>query len=318
MEHRGLGRHNDPVNCLDETHLLSGLQIWDRGWLSSTQVLVSAAPGEDGALLFDSAHGLHAEQTLALLRQGLAGERLLAVVNTHLHSDHCGGNAAIQAEFDAEVWVPEGQAEAAETWDESRLSHAATGQYLPRFTVQRRLLAGETLRAGARDWQLLAAPGHDHDALMAWDGRVLIAGDALWGQGFGVVFDEWLRDEGGFDAALAVLDRIEMLKPEVVVPGHGGPLFDPPLAIAQARRKLQGWRRDPASHARYAAKVLIKYHLMERRAQSLTELLDWLAGVPLFLQMKKPQALSDWGLDLIEELVSRGALRRDGALISDV
>jgi len=294
------------------------LQVWDRGWLSSTQTLVLPAPGEPGALLFDSGHGLHEAQTVALLRQGLGGERLLAVVNTHLHSDHCGGNAAIQAAFGAAVWVPEGQAEAAEQWDERRLSHAATGQYLPRFTVQRRLAAGEVLRAGGRDWQLLAAPGHDHDALMLWDGRVLIAGDALWGQGFGVVFDEWLQAEGGFDAALAVLDRIEALRPEVVVPGHGGPLFEPSPAIAQARRRLQGWRRDPASHARYAAKVLVKYHLMEQRAQPLAELLDWLVAVPLFAQMQKPQPLRDWGLGVIEELVGRGALRREGELISDV
>lgn len=317
-KHRRKPAHNDPVNCLDKAHPLSGLQIWDRGWLSSTQTLVMPVPGEPGALLFDSAHGLHADQTMALLRQGLAGAPLRAVVNTHLHSDHCGGNAAIQAAFGAEVWVPEGQAEAAEQWDESRLSHAATGQYLPRFNVQRRLAAGETLCAGGRDWQLLAAPGHDHDALMAWDGRVLIAGDALWGRGFGVVFDEWLRGEGGFDAALAVLDRIELLRPEVVVPGHGGPVFDPQSAITQARRKLEGWRRDPASHARYAAKVLVKYHLMERRAQALTELLDWLASVPLFLQMEKPQALRDWGLGVIDELVARGALRRNGEVISDL
>ncbi len=287
--------------------------------MSSTQVLVLPAAGEDGALLFDSAHGLHAEQTLALLRQGLAGTPLRAVVNTHLHSDHCGGNAAIQAAFGAEVWIPAGQAEAAEAWDETRLSHGQTGQYLPRFSVQRRLQPGDCLRAGGRDWQLLAAPGHDADALMAWDGRVLVAGDALWGQGFGVVFDEWLQGEGGFAAALAVLDRIEALRPQIVVPGHGGPIDEVPAALTQARRRLLAWQRDPASHARYTAKVLVKYHLMERRREPLADTLAWLRGVPLLARLAGGDAasLDRWGEAVIEELLQRRALRRDGDTLLD-
>ena len=296
--------------------------MWDRGWLSSTQTLVLPAAGEPGALLFDSAHGLHAEQTQALVEQGLAGGRLQAVVNTHLHSDHCGGNAALRQRFGAEIWIPPGEAAAAQAWDESALSHGATGQFLPRFAVDRVLAIGETLVAGGREWQLLAAPGHDPHALMAWDGakRVLIAGDALWEQGFGVVFGEWANGRqggGGFDDALAVLDAVEALQVAVLVPGHGGPCLDVPDALAQARRKLRAWRADPAAHARYAAKVLIKYHLMEQRRQALPALLDWLGGVPLLAQMNKPQHLRDWGLGVVEELVSRGALRRDGEFLLD-
>lgn len=301
---------------------LAGLQVWDRGWLSSTQLLVLPAAGEAGALLFDSAHGLHAEQTLALLERALAGRPLHAVVNTHLHSDHCGGNAAIRARFGAEIWIPPGQAAAVAAWDESALSHAATGQYLPRFEAQRVLAGDEVLVAGGREWRLLAAPGHDPDALMFWDARarVLVAGDALWEQGFGVVFGEWAeggQGGGGFDDALAVLDAIEALDAAVLIPGHGGPCFEVSAALAQARRKLKAWRQDPAAHARYAAKVLVKYHLMERREQALPELLDWLCAVPLFAQMNKPQRLRDWGLGVIEELVSRGALRRDGEFVAD-
>jgi glyoxylase-like metal-dependent hydrolase (beta-lactamase superfamily II) len=300
---------------------LDGLQVWDRGWLSSTQTLVLPARGEAGALLFDSAHGLHAEQTVALLQRALGGTRLRAVVNTHLHSDHCGGNAAVQAAFGAELWIPPGEAAAVQAWDEAKLSHGATGQFLPRFAPDRVLSTGEALVAGGREWQLLAAPGHDPHALMAFDGRVLIAGDALWENGFGVVFGIW-QGGGGFDDALAVLDAIEALNPAVLIPGHGGPCLEVPAALAQARRKLRGWRADPAAHARYAAKVLIKYHLMEQRWQALPDLLDWLAGVPLLAQMhmpkNSPQSLRNWGEGVVEELVRRGALRRDGELLHDV
>ena len=302
--------------------VFSGLQIWDRGWLSSTQTLVLPARGEAGALLFDSAHGLHAEQTVALLQRALGDTPLRAVVNTHLHSDHCGGNAAIQATWGAELWIPAGEAAAVQAWDEAALSHGATGQYLPRFAPNRTLSAGETLVAGGREWQLLAAPGHDPHALMAWDAanRVLVAGDALWESSFGVVFGEW-QGGGGFDDALAVLDAVEALNVAVLVPGHGGACTDVPAALAQARRKLRGWRSDPAAHARYAAKVLLKYHLMEVRRQDLPALLAWLARVPLLAQMQPPtttpQTFQDWGVGVVDELVSRGALRRDGAFVVD-
>lgn len=301
---------------------LNGLQVWDRGWLSSTQVLVQPVAGEAGALLFDAAHACHAEQTLALLRQGLQGGRLRAVVNTHLHSDHCGGNARLQAELGAEVWVPPGQAQAARDWQ--GLSHQQTGQLLPRFAVDRVLRPDEALRAGGRDWQALPAPGHDPHALMFWDADqgVLIAGDALWEQGFGVVFPE-LWGEAAFEDALAVLDRIERLRLAVLVPGHGPACQDVPGALAQARRRLQAWRDDPRAHARYAAKVLLKYHLMERRRARLAELLDWAEGLWLLpelwsrLDPRPAASLRAWLQALLEQLLQQGALRREGDWLCD-
>ncbi|MBN8505844.1 MAG: MBL fold metallo-hydrolase [Burkholderiales bacterium] len=303
-------------------HVLDGLQVWDRGWLSSTQVLVMPAAGEAGALLFDAAHALHGEQTLALLRRSLGELPLRAVVNTHLHSDHCGGNALLQQTLGAEAWVPPGQAAQARAWQD--LSHQRVGQHLPRFRVDRVLALDEALRAGGREWQPLRAPGHDAHALMFWDAdhRVLIAGDALWEQGFGVVFPE-LWGERAFEDAMQVLDDIERLRLRALVPGHGAVCRDVPAALAQARRKLQAWNADPRSHARYAAKVLIKYHLMEVRQQALSELLDWGEGLWLLGQLwprldpRPAPSLRDWLQQTVAQLVQQGALRADGAVVLD-
>jgi glyoxylase-like metal-dependent hydrolase (beta-lactamase superfamily II) len=70
---------------------LAGLTVLQRGWLSSNNVLIHPAPGEAGAVLVDASHVNHAEQTCALVAHALDGERLTRLVNTHLHSDHCGG-----------------------------------------------------------------------------------------------------------------------------------------------------------------------------------------------------------------------------------
>lgn len=319
-----IGGHNHSVNRVETQGPLEGLQVWDRGWLSSTGVLVAAAPGEPGALLFDSGHSQHAELGLALVERALAGRPLHAVFNTHLHSDHCGGNALLQARLGAEVWVPEGQAAAARDWDEPALSHHATAQLLARFRVDRSCRAGEVLVAGGRDWQLLAAPGHDPHALMPWDARhgVLIAGDVLWEQGVGVIFPE-LVGESGFAEAESALDLIAALPVRCLVPGHGSPFSDVPAALARARQRLQRWQADPLSHARYAGKVLIKYHLMEQRREAWAQTLAWAARTPLLLawwalQSPKPAAsLHDWAAARLTELLAQGALRRDGDWLLD-
>ena len=96
---------------------LHGLTVLERGWLSSNNVLI---PDATGATLVDSGHCVHTPQTVALVRQALQGAPLARVLNTHLHSDHCGGNAALQRALRAAVGIPPGQAAVA-AWDEDRL-----------------------------------------------------------------------------------------------------------------------------------------------------------------------------------------------------
>ena len=119
---------------------------------------------------------------------------------------------------------------------------------------------------GARDWQVLAAPGHDPQSVMLFDARhgVLISADALWENGFGVVFPE-LEGEAAFDDVAHVLDLIEALPVRCVIPGHGAPFTDVAGALQRARSRLAGFRADPARHLRHGAKVLLKYHLMEEQ-----------------------------------------------------
>ncbi|HRI18255.1 MAG TPA: MBL fold metallo-hydrolase, partial [Burkholderiaceae bacterium] len=261
---------------------LEGVSFLQRGWLSSNNVLLHGAPGE-GATLVDSGHCAHAEQTVALVRHALAGEPLARLVNTHLHSDHCGGNAALQRAFAGlPVWIPPGQREAVQRWDEDALSYRPTRQRCERFTADATYAPGSTLRCGGRAWEVLAAPGHDPDSVILFDAAhgVLISADALWENGFGVVFPE-LEGEAAYDDVAAVLDLIERLPVQWVLPGHGAPFGDVAAALARARSRLAGFRADPARHDRHAAKVLLKFHLLEERAQPLPELCAWLAAAPL-------------------------------------
>ena len=125
---------------------LQGLTVLERGWLSSNNIVIHGAGEESGAVLVDTGHVVHAEQTVALLRHALRGERLLHIVNTHLHSDHCGGNAAVQRAFGAPITVPPGNADAVAHWDRARLTHATAGQSSERFRACRHAVAGAMRR----------------------------------------------------------------------------------------------------------------------------------------------------------------------------
>ena len=66
-----------------------GVHVFERGWLSANNVLMQDA---HSATLVDSGYVTHQAQTLALVQHALQGRTLDQLANTHLHSDHCGGN----------------------------------------------------------------------------------------------------------------------------------------------------------------------------------------------------------------------------------
>jgi glyoxylase-like metal-dependent hydrolase (beta-lactamase superfamily II) len=315
----------DAVATTTHHPALAGLTVLERGWLSSNNLLIHAAPGEAGAVLVDTGHVVHREQTLALVRHALRGAPLARIVNTHLHSDHCGGNARLQQAFGAPVVIPPGLADAVRAWDLTRLSHDDFGQR-ERFFIEGTLAPGESFVAGGRRWQALAAPGHDPHSIVLFEPGtgLLLSADALWANGFGVVFPE-LVGEAGFDEVGATLDLIESLPVRVVVPGHGAPFTDVAAALARARSRLAGFRADPARHARHAAKVLVKYHLMEEGRLPHAELLRWAAAAPLMQQVwarfgagrAGAATLTAWIEGFVHELAGSGALAIDGADVVD-
>ncbi|WP_196385664.1 MBL fold metallo-hydrolase, partial [Ralstonia solanacearum] len=88
------------------------MRVFERGWLSSNNILFFDNDGDDahgGCALVDSGYLTHAPQTVALTRHALQGRPLRLLLNTHLHADHCGGNAALQAAYGWRIRVPAAQ-----------------------------------------------------------------------------------------------------------------------------------------------------------------------------------------------------------------
>ncbi|MFP4905518.1 MBL fold metallo-hydrolase [Paraburkholderia sp. BR14261] len=291
--------------------LPESIRVFERGWLSSNNVLLV---DEARAALVDTGYATHAEQTLALVRQALGPRALDLIVNTHLHSDHCGGNARLQAQWPCATLIPAPSATIVRDWDEARLSFLATGQTCDRFAFTGTLAAGERLALGGFDWEVIGAPGHDPDSVMLYAAgpRLLISADALWENGFGVIFPE-LEGESGFAEQHAVLEAIAKLDVRVVIPGHGKPFTNVEAALERAFSRLAWLRADPARNAKNALKVLIVFKLLEVRAMTFDALLAMLenaASLRAAAQQLAPR--SAWP-GLLRELA--GELAKSGALV---
>jgi len=251
--------------------LPASMHVFERGWLSSNNVLLR---GRNGNALVDTGYSAHAPQTLALVQNALGEQTLALIVNTHLHSDHCGGNALLQQHYGAQIAIAAHEADAVRNWDDAQLAFKATGQTCEPFTSDRTLTPGSTIELGDLEWRILGAPGHDPHSLMLYcDAHsILISADALWENGFGVIFPELVGDSG-FAEQQAVLEEIARLKPRVIVPGHGAPFENTQAALERAFSRLAYLRAEPLRNARHALKVLIVFKLLETRTLSMVELL---------------------------------------------
>ncbi|OOG43861.1 MBL fold metallo-hydrolase [Polaromonas sp. A23] len=303
---------------MPDANLPAGLLVFERGWLSSNNILFR---GAQSTAMIDSGYATHAEQTVDLVVGALQGRTLDVLLNTHLHSDHCGGNSALQAIYpELQTLIPPGQAHFVSTWDPVALTYAPTGQLCPRFEFTDLLQPGSEIQLADKAWQIHAAPGHDPHSVIFFESqsRTLISADALWESGFGVVFPE-LQGGSAFAEVAATLDLIESLDPRTVIPGHGPVFSYRPEVLASARQRLDVFVSNPSRHAHHAAKVLLKFKLLEQQQLPFVDLLEWARHTNYFARIREmffaSISFEDWLDQLTAELVRSVVAHRNGALI---
>jgi glyoxylase-like metal-dependent hydrolase (beta-lactamase superfamily II) len=286
------------------------LQVIVRDWLCANHVLLT---GRDGTVLVDSGYVTRAPQTLALLDEQLRGQRVDLLVNTHCHSDHMGGNAAVRGRYGCHTLVPEGEAPLIRAWNEEALWLAYTDQQAQRFDFEGELRAGETHRWGDLDWRMIAAPGHDPGALVFYceEQRILISGDALWERGFGIVMPD---APGGLDDAQRTLESIAALDVDLVIPGHGQPFTEVDAALERSFGRIRALREDPIRQVRSVLKAILSFTLLDRGALPLAGLPEYFASVALYRDLNAryfnlaPERFAEL---MVTELERAGGARRE-------
>ena len=209
--------------------------------------------------------------------------------------------------------IPAGIEQHVATWDEEALLLGPAAQRGDRFRHDEVIAAGQQFEMGGLVWQALAAPGHDMAALVFHcpQRRLLISGDALWQDGFGIVFGELLGHAGALAATRATLEMLGRLPVAAVIPGHGAAFDNVDAALERAFRRLAAFENDPARIARNAIKACFTFNLLDRQRLPQAELAGYLQGVPLFRDVGRrllgmdAERLAVW---LSAELLRAGAI----------
>jgi glyoxylase-like metal-dependent hydrolase (beta-lactamase superfamily II) len=296
------------------------IHVFVRDWLSANHVVLKS---DDGCVVVDSGYGKHAPLTLALVgsRMGLDGRPLVRLVNTHCHSDHMGGNAALRRAYGCPIAVPAGEAPLVASWNEQALLLGYAGQRAERFAVDEILEPGTVHVWGDLEWRALAAPGHDMAALVFFNDehRVLISGDALWENGYGFVMPPEL-DAAALPATRATLEMIAALGARCVIPGHGEPFADIDAALDRAFRRTSSFESDSLRMARHALKVILVFHLLDCERMAMADVAAYVDTVGIYRDFNRrffqlpPATLA---AQLISDLERASAVRRDaGDLIT--
>jgi len=290
------------------------LHVFVRDWLSANNILLKS---RDGHVLIDSGYVRHAPLTLALLAsaRGIGHAPLAFLVNTHCHSDHVGGNAAIVRRYGCPIAVPAAEAPLIERWDGKALLYDYCDQQIERFAVDHVLPADTTHVWGDLEWQALAAPGHDMGALVFYNAehRVLISGDALWEHGFGFVMPPEV-DAQALPATRATIAMLTALDIRIVIPGHGEPFTDVAAALDRARKRIVAFEADSLRVARHALKVNLMFALLDHQRMRLDGMPEYVARIGIYRDFNAlffrlpPTRFAEL---LIGELEKAGAAKRE-------
>jgi glyoxylase-like metal-dependent hydrolase (beta-lactamase superfamily II) len=304
-----------------QVELPRGVHVIERGWLSANNVLLS---GDSGVSLIDTSYVGHVKQTIALVEQSLAGQPLTQILNTHCHSDHMGGNAQLAKHFNCPISIPSGEAALIDRWDDRELILGYADQRADRFNYDRTFDAGDRFELGGLSWNVVAAPGHDPHAVMfhAPAKAILISGDALWENGFGIVFGALHGDPTAFALARTTLEKIATLKPCIVIPGHGRVFSELEPALERAFSRLAYFEQDLGRLARSCCKALFLYMLLDKRTFALAELEAYLQRVPVYVELNRGFIKQPWPTfvdTLLEELTRASAIAiEDGQIVPKI
>lgn len=301
--------------------LPDSIQLLERGWLSSNNVLFFEG---DSATLVDSGYVGHAPQTVALVKSALAARRvpgnLGRLINTHSHSDHIGGNAALQAAFGCKIVIPAGIERMVAEWDTDAMLLDAAKQRGERFAHDAVIEANSEIEMGGLTWQALPAPGHDMEALIYYcpEKRILISGDALWQDGFGIIFGELMGRGDALPATRGTLERIGRLAVDIVIPGHGPAFADFDDALERAFKRLALFEADGTRMGRNAVRACFIFNLLDLERLREDELAAYLKSVRLFDSVNQSMlGFSDAGFAewLLDELLRSRSIEVRGGWI---
>lgn len=262
--------HNGVVVCsyhpIDD---VDGLAVIVRGWLHGNTVVL---PGRVPAIM-DTGYHTGVDRLMDLLANEASMAGLAHIYLTHVHSDHAGGCATLRRRTGATIHAHRDCQKQVEAWDPRALWLEGMGQHMDRFRIERTLVPDDEVETNRLRWRVLLTGGHAVGGVSFYEPnhRILVSGDALWEDGFGVL-NVPLEGPKTFNAAQQALDTLAPLDVTLVIPGHGPPFTDFQGAISRAQKTLSSWREDTPRMLRHNLRSGLAFWLLAHEGAPRTDL----------------------------------------------
>ena len=179
---------------------------------------------EDGRIsLIDTGSGMGPNGiSPSLERLGFKIEKVASVIITHGHMDHIGGLTEILEHSSPRVFVHENDAAELESLGIKSLDY---------------LKDGDIVRLSGRDLKVLHTPGHTEGSVCLHDNELVLTGDTAFPGGN---FGRTDLPSGDWRKLIDSLDKLSLLDVQIMLPGHGEPLFsNASLDLRLARKTVE-------------------------------------------------------------------------------
>ena len=258
------------------------------------------------------------DKTLAVLRQnGVEPAFIQRLINTHGHSDHIGGNGAIQRLSGCTISASPLTAYWLNTHDRHNLWLDHFGQVIE-FTAVDTIIEPDTVVSlGGIDFEVLSLPGHGPGTIGFYqpDSRVMICADALWEHDVAML-NVVIHGETVLDDAQSTLDKLRGHDIRVAIPGHGGLITDMEANLDSAARRLASFRKDPNKLAWHLARRILMFTLLRYQPIEQGDLWAIVAQSP-WIHDYAPLCGREWTPESLFATVMAGFLDKGTVMVTE-
>jgi len=212
-------------NLGEQNPALSGVSmIYGDGLCSNIFVL-----GREHAALVDTGVGNWMNPVWPQLTElGVGPGQLEKVILTHTHHDHFSGLFLIMEKVRPKVYI-----------------HSKDTKYIAKHLGDMlvKVEEGEVIDTELWPLEVIWTPGHTEGGMCLYnrERRILFSGDTAFGDGY---FGAFQGESGSYRQLVGSLKKLTELKVDVMLPGHGQPIYDDPEGnLMLAYQTASNWGR---------------------------------------------------------------------------
>ena len=223
------------INVADFIYYVSGLtnvgiieeQISQKE--SLLYMIDSGGTSEDGKRILNEITEYFAKKNIKIT--------IKAIINTHSHADHCGGNKIIQQQTNCEIWISEKETgslinpflQPIISWGGNPLPEINSSYYVAEKTIPSKIINQneKIMLKNGIELNFISLPGHYFEMIgilckTNQNKKIIFASDGIFGRkNIGKYWIPFLYDVKEFKNSL---DTICSLDADYCIPGHGEPI----------------------------------------------------------------------------------------------